>query len=127
MKTIGSLFVFAILFVAGCTQSMQRPEENKTTKLSRDSCFYNSTDKTLACGRPFTLVKAGKEYDLNDSIEISFCGLAGLVDLKANETYLIYIYEKSDQSILLDDNVSKKAFGRFTIAGKECNTTSPGQ
>lgn len=93
--------------------------------MPRDTCLYNSTDKTLTCGRPFVLVKKGNEYNVNPSTKLAFCGLASLVDLGANETYLIYIYEKSDQLIHLDENQSAKAMGTFVVSETECNTAAP--
>lgn len=89
-------------------------------KLGRDYCFYNSTTKELACGRPLMLVREGNVYNISDAVETDFCGMAGLTDPRANETYLIFIFENNDQIIELNEETSKLAIG-YQISGIECN------
>jgi len=145
---IGILFIGFILFGCIASESRETKHENyqklgeqmyETLKnesinesviLGVNECLYNSTTTEFRCGKPMLLLKQGIIYNVNKSINISFCGLASIMDIDSNETYLIYLFGKSDQLIRLNstnNETSRKALGYFVLFRDECNVSMPSE
>ncbi len=91
-------------------------------KLGEDYCYYNATNKEIACGRKLALLHKGLFYNItaaNQPLKLDFCGLAGAIDEEKNETFFLFIWKNRNTIFSLTENQSAAAIGSIFL-GQEC-------
>ncbi len=81
-------------------------------------CLFNASVKSISCGIPITLTHNGETYNItNKQTKVDVCGLVALQN--EYENYLVYINNKSDQIIELNEQTSRIGMANFISLGNE--------